>query len=383
MKIAEPQIQITQLTPCRLIGFTFLTYSAVITNYTAKILARCLERSPNQALVTYSDIAFLAYGHTARILVSILFTLELVAACVALEILFADSLHTLIPSISVLEWKIIAGFILTPLSFLPLRILSFTSVIGILSTVSIFLTVVANGLFKPSGPGSLLDPMPQHLFPENWAMVPIGFGLLMAPWGGHGVFPNIFKDMRHPHKYPRAVNITYWFTYIIDAGMMAVGILMFGDGVLDEITSNFLRMTGYPKAAKVAVICFIAVIPISKTPLNARPIINTLEHICHIESRTPTAEGIFRIAIRIFVNIMFVLVAILFPTFDSLMAFMGSALCFTICVILPVLFYLKIFGSEVGKAERLFCWFLVITSSILGTVGTAWSFLPKDIWTAA
>lgn len=245
----------------------FLACSAITTNYTAKLLARCLERSPNQSLVTYSDIAFLAYGQTARILVSILFSLELMAACVALIVLFADSLNSLIPSVDVVSWKIIAGIVLTPLSFLPLRVLSFSSILGILSTVSIFLIVTINGLLKADFPGSLIHPAPTYLYPQSWLTLPFGIGLLMAPWSGHSVFPNIFKDMRHPHKYDRAVNITYWFTYLLDASMMVVGILMFGDGVLDEVTSNILGLTGYPESSKVAMVIFIAIIPITKTPL--------------------------------------------------------------------------------------------------------------------
>jgi len=245
----------------------FLAASAWTTNYTAKLLARCLERSPNQALVTYSDIAFLAYGQTARIVVSVLFSLELIAACVALEVLFADSLSSLIPSVSNTTWKIIGGFILTPLSFVPLRVLSFSSILGILSTTSIFLIVLFNGLLKPKHPGSLIDPAPQYLLPQSWLSLPMGIGLLMAPWSGHSVFPNIFKDMRHPHKYDRSVNITYWFSYLLDASMMVVGILIWGDGVMDEITANVLSFSGYPESTKLAMVVIIAIIPITKTPL--------------------------------------------------------------------------------------------------------------------
>lgn len=196
-----------------------------------------------------------------------LFSIELIAACVALVVLFADTLHELIPGISITGWKIIAGFVLTPLNFLPLRVLSFTSILGIISTVSIFLIVVFNGLLKTEFPGSLLDPAPTYIFPQNWLTLPLSFGLLMSPWGGHSVFPNIFKDMRHPQKYDRAVNITYWFTYLLDASMMIVGILMFGDDVKDEITANILALVGAPEGAKVAMVVFIAIIPLTKAPL--------------------------------------------------------------------------------------------------------------------
>lgn len=69
-------------------------------------------------------------------MVRALFIVELVAACVALFILFGDTLHLLIPDIGTNEWKILCGLILVPLMFAPLRHLSFTSVLGIISCFS-------------------------------------------------------------------------------------------------------------------------------------------------------------------------------------------------------------------------------------------------------
>ena len=89
------------------------------------------------SLITFSDIAFISFGRKARIATSVLFTLELVAACVALMVLFADSLDLLFPGVlSVTGWKIVCALILMPLNFLPLRLLSFTSVIGIFSCLA-------------------------------------------------------------------------------------------------------------------------------------------------------------------------------------------------------------------------------------------------------
>ena len=64
---------------------------------------------------------------------SVLFMLELLAACVALVVLFADTLDLLIPGVGVNEWKILCGILLIPLNFAPLRLLSFSSVVGIFS----------------------------------------------------------------------------------------------------------------------------------------------------------------------------------------------------------------------------------------------------------
>lgn len=54
---------------------------------------------------------------------------------VALVVLFADSLHALIPDISTTVWKLISFLIFIPLSFVPLNILSYTSILGILGTI--------------------------------------------------------------------------------------------------------------------------------------------------------------------------------------------------------------------------------------------------------
>jgi len=89
-------------------------------------------------------------------------------------------------------------------------------------------------------------------------------------------------------------------------------------------------------------------------------------------------RGLLKCTLRILTVVIIVFIAIMFPSFERMMAFMGSALTFTICVILPLAFYLKIFGKEISRIERLFDWVLIIVCSVLAAVGTAWAFLPKD-----
>jgi solute carrier family 32 (vesicular inhibitory amino acid transporter) len=112
-------------------GMAFLFFASMVTAYTANLLAKCLDL--DVSLITFADLAFISYGPRTRIVTGILFMFELLAACVALVVLFADTLNLLIPGIGVTEWKIICGFLLIPLNFVPLRLLSFTSVLGIFS----------------------------------------------------------------------------------------------------------------------------------------------------------------------------------------------------------------------------------------------------------
>lgn len=120
---------------------------------------------------------------------------------------------------------------------------------------------------------------------------------------------------------------------------------------------------------------------------SARPLIATAEVLCGLNSsdshssqdsseEPKKAALIGKALIRVFVLVLIVFIAIVFPSFDRIMALMGSLLCFTICIILPLAFYLKIFGNEISLSERIFDWFLVIVSSVMAIVGTTWAFLP-------
>jgi vesicular inhibitory amino acid transporter len=118
---------------------------------------------------------------------------------------------------------------------------------------------------------------------------------------------------------------------------------MFGDDVRDEITSNILRTTGYPRTLKFMMCTFIAIIPLTKIPLNARPLISTAEVLLGLHQQTVSDNsmlvgrsmyfrGAMKLAIRVVIILCFLVISILFPAFDSIMAFMGSTLCFSICV---------------------------------------------------
>ncbi|KAB5570340.1 transmembrane amino acid transporter protein-domain-containing protein [Coniochaeta sp. 2T2.1] len=372
-----------------LCGMTTLALCAAVTKYTAGLLAKCMDLDPS--IITFSDLAFISFGRNARIATSVLFTLELLAACVALIVLFGDSLELLFPGfLTVTEWKVMCSLIMVPLQFLPLRLLSFTSIIGIFSCFSIVFILILDGFIKPTAPGSLIEPAKTYLFPANWLTLPLSFGLLMSPWGGHSVFPNIYRDMRHPYRYPQALKITFSFTYLLDMVTAVAGILMFGEDVRDAITSNILMTTDYPRALTFLMCLFIAIIPLTKLPLNARPIISTAEVLMglHQQSMADTPglvgrssyfRGVMKIAIRVLTVFVFLVIAIVFPAFDSIMAFMGSALCFTICVTLPLAFYLRLFKNEITAKERVFATTVMFISLAMSIVGTVWAFLPKSL----
>lgn len=112
------------------VGIVALVLCAVITCWTAGLLSKCMDL--DSTIITFSDIAFISFGKKARVATAVLFTLELLAACVALIVLFADSLASLFPgTLTLTQFKIVCTLVLIPLQFAPLALLSVTSFVGI------------------------------------------------------------------------------------------------------------------------------------------------------------------------------------------------------------------------------------------------------------
>jgi hypothetical protein len=199
-----------------------------------------------------------AFGHKARLAISILFSLELIASATALVILVGDSLHTIFPDTSIILLKMIAWMVMTPLTFIAIRYLSYFSLLGILSAISLVVVIIIDGFTKHEKPGSLIDYMETEIWP-SWASLPMSFGLIMAGFTGthnieyvliffylklilsfsiaigHAVFPTVYRDMQDPRQYPKMVNITYAVTTIVYLLLAMCGYLMFGDTTMQEV----------------------------------------------------------------------------------------------------------------------------------------------------
>ncbi|CAI1514440.1 hypothetical protein SEUBUCD646_0J01980 [Saccharomyces eubayanus] len=356
------------------LGFTLLSIFALGTFCTAELLSRCLDTDPT--LISYADLGYAAFGSKGRALISALFTLDLLGSGVTLVILFGDSLNALFPQYSTTFFKIVSFFFITPPVFIPLSVLSNVSLLGILSTTGTVLVICCCGLYKASSPGSLLNPMETNMWPLDFKHLCLSIGLLSACWGGHAVFPNLKTDMRHPGKFKDCLKTTYKITSVTDIGTAVIGFLMFGNLVKDEITKNVLLTEGYPKFVYALISALMTIIPIAKTPLSARPIVSVLDVFMNVqqidEADSPMKRRIskgLQLFNRIFINVVFVLIAISLPEFDKIIAFLGAGLCFAICLILPCWFYLRICKTTIKPWERMACYITICASVVLSTLG--------------
>lgn len=170
----------------------------------------------------------------------------------------------------------------------------------------------------------------------------------------------------------------------MEIGLAIIGYLMFGQNVRDVVTSNIFHLPGYPRWIDYLIAIAIGIIPLTKTPLNARPIYTTCEFYLGLSTITAPAALTWKrrawvVAVRSAITIVFVVIAVFVPSFDRVMALLGSMACSLICIILPCSFHLKIFGKNLSFKQRLLDWSLIAFFTIGGLIGTICTFLPKHL----
>ncbi|WVQ77614.1 hypothetical protein IAR50_007302 [Cryptococcus sp. DSM 104548] len=123
----------------------------------------------------------------------------------------------------------------------------------------------------------------------------------------------------------------------------------------------------------------------SSLPSHHDPSIPSSSQIALFES-SEKRKGKYRVISRMVVTALCVGTAVVLPGFGRVMAFLGSFSAFAICIILPLLFYIRLSPillppSSPTKARRarivtLGQWVLVAGSVGLMIAGTVWAFLP-------
>lgn len=367
-----------------ILGIFLVVFGAIITAYTAVLLARVLETEPSA--FAYSDLAKMSYGRYMTWVTAVIFMLELSGAGSGLTILFGDSLHAVLPGLSSSNFKLICFLAMLPGTLLPLRILSYTSILGILSTVTLVLVIFFDGLSKLEAPGSLRNPMPTDTFPSTWKTVPLSIGLLVSSFGGHGILPQVYRDMQDRRQFTKAVSIAYLFATLLCVFVGVISYLMFGRSIQAEVTLNLLSTPGYSHVLNGIAVILTGITSLTKIPLATKSIAANVDVFLGLKTmREEKSKGSRRLAcylgVRFGVNLAIFLIAVLVPSFDRVMSVLGSAFVFLISIILPTLFYVRTMYKTkrrtLTKSNTLALWALIIISSIIATIATIWAFVPQ------
>ncbi|KAK6977041.1 aa-trans domain-containing protein [Favolaschia claudopus] len=333
-------------------GFFLIAFYGYISCYTAKILAGIILSDVR--LRSYADIGRKAFGPRSTLVISILFCLELFAVSVILVTLYADSLNSLLPQYSSNTYKLWGLIVLIPTVFLPLSLLSYTSILGIISTVFVVVVILVDGVSKTESPGSLWSPADTSLGIDNWNHLGIAFGLFMAGFSGHAVIPSLARDMTDPTQFNKMIDWAFVVATFIYGLIGCAGYVMFGNSVSQEISMDLLATPGYNAVLNQAALWMLVISPLSKFALTTQPLNTAIQILIGIDSPIAAPEeleaklaephrgsrvsfkGTLSVIQRIAVALLSVAVSILVPEFSAAMAFLGSFSAFVLCVIGPV-----------------------------------------------
>ncbi|KAI8096705.1 transmembrane amino acid transporter protein-domain-containing protein [Halteromyces radiatus] len=361
------------------ISLILFVFSTVMTIYTANILGRCLDAYPEAQ--TIGDLAHNAFGQRGRFFISAIFWAELITCSVGLVVLLTDGLISLFPNIDPFLIRTITFLILTPMLFLPIRHLAYTSLIGILSVLCIAVVLTIDGATKMTSPGSLIIPADTASWPENWMIFPRCIGLFMAALSGTACLPSIYRDMENPKQYTSMVYWGYMITALIFLTIGVAGYRMFGSGTMQEVTQNVMMIPEYNQGMNQVAVWLFALSPIVKYGLILHPV-NLSWQLALI--RQPSIEAWFYrhpwgkqsviVVGKMMVSALVVLLACGIPRFDRIMSFFGACFSYIISGLFPTLCYLKLFG-HIPLWEKIILYALFFLCLIMSIVGTIWTFL--------
>jgi len=221
--------------------------------------------------------------------------------------------------------------------------------------------------------------------------------------------------MAKPRQADRVVEVAYIIALSINIIVSVSGYLMYGTNVSDEVSRDLARTPGFSPTLNRIGTLMVAINPLTKLPLALRPLCDILFTHFHLHpaiyvpgpipapnsavrpsspapsvahsdpgpDTTPTPEeiihadherrkGLIRPVIRVILAIMPIIGALIIPSFERLMSFMGSALAIVTVIIIPVWAAAKIWG---------WTWYgvvICVLSGIIGVVGTICAVWPRE-----
>ncbi|PKA50716.1 Lysine histidine transporter 1 [Apostasia shenzhenica] len=336
---------------------------AIVCFYTGLLIQRCMDAHPH--IRSYPDIGEFSFGYNGRLIVSIFMYIELYLIGVSFLILEGDNLDKLFPNTEfdlfslTIRGKqlflLISALIVLPTTWLRnLDVLAYISAGGVVASMVllgslIWIGVTETGFQKR---GRLL----------NWSGLSTALGLFFVCFTSHAVFPTIHASMRDKTKFSRVLMISFALCTLNYGAMAVLGYLMYGEELQSQVTLNF---PAGKLCSKIAIYTTL-INPFAKYALAITPIALSIEEWLALQFKRS-----YSILVRSLLLISSVIMASSIPVFGYFMAFIGSFLSVMVSVLLPCIFYMKIYrASPVNRIELILIMGIMLIGILVSVIGT-------------
>ncbi|KAI3662508.1 hypothetical protein MP638_003648 [Amoeboaphelidium occidentale] len=401
---------------------TFLILSAAwFSRYMIRILIKAMIANNSNS---YSDIGEKLFGTKGKFLVTALLFGELFFCSCSYVILVGDTLYTILETRYAGEWfcnvftlKLIAflGIMMPTTLITSFRVLSIGSVVGIMTSLLLGFVILYDGFSLKSSPGSIIYPAETKLFPvtvAEWLFTPLSLGMTMYNYSGAAVIPNMYRNLKKPETFNKALNITIAFVTLWFLSFCGVCYTMFGNDTLEEVTFNIAKVEGYNKVMNTVLLWLIVCNPLTKFALILNPVCQSLESIfiapwfqeedneildplikrrastltyssgeslesfpdlsSRLKLQSPYIYCALTCLLRISIATLAFLVGAYYPNFNGLLSIIGSFFSFSVSAAFPIIAYMKTLGAAIYPWEKVLLILLLAFSILMMVVGSVW-----------
>ncbi|XP_027337583.1 amino acid transporter AVT1H [Abrus precatorius] len=339
----------------------------VMCAYCSHILGKCLKKNPK--LRSFVDIGKHAFGAKGRLIASTFFYMEIFMSLVSYTISLHDNLikvflgtnlklHLAKFSSSQLLTVVAVLITLPSLWIRDLSSISFLSTVGILMSLLIFMCVAATAIFGGVKANHTIPVLQLHNFPSI-------SGLYIFGYGGHIVFPDLYKAMKDPSKFTKVSIVSFTVVTTIYTTLGFMGAKMFGNDIKSQIT---LSMPPEQIVTKIALWATVLT-PMTKYALEFTPLAIQLEHALP-SAMSGKTKMIIRSCVGSLLLLVILTLALSIPYFEHVLSLTGSLVSAAICLIFPCAFYMKICWGQIPKPLLVLNMSLITFGFILGVMGT-------------
>ncbi|CAG8490681.1 3661_t:CDS:2 [Dentiscutata erythropus] len=333
------------------LGVLFL--SGVICTYANIKLIECLYHDGKTRKTSISDLAYDAFGNIGLRIVGFFFTAISIGCSILYLVLAGESLQPLFVNIGIdlgmTNWiYICSATMAVPFLFLKtMKEAAWLSVFGALTTaLAVFVVFVKSIMeYSPSAPT-------QHDF-VNFRDIPLAMATFSFSYAGNIVFPHVEASMKHPRSWP---TIYIYAMCTVTLMYLLIGIpayITYGHTTLSPIYLNLPPGFAVTTSILMMTAHVLLALPIYQTAFCLE--IEDYMGIS-VENLGKIREFIYRFLCRLFIVVITTYSAVTIPYFSDLMALLGASGNGLLLSIMPILFWVKLFGWNQLNGWKEKCW---------------------------